>query len=439
MFARVFYFLTEADALFWGHIGFSIIIGLGLYLTVLSRGFQFRAFPHVIQTFLHGLIHKNPNDRGVHPLQAFFASAGGMIGVGNVVGIITSVQLGGPGALFWVWIAGFLGTVIKYSEVFLGMKYRIQNESGSFDGGPMFFLRKAFRSNGVSLFVCILLCIYGAEIYQFNVVLDTVTLSWGLNRYIATFALLSLVIYAALGGVGRVGKICSVCMPIFLLIYTATSLWVIGSHFADLPGIFRLVFNSAFSGNAVTGGLIGGSMMLAIQNGMAGACYSADLGIGADSIVQSESQTIHPERQALIAFFGVCLDNLICTLSILVVLVTDLWHIPVGSNEAPLVQIALSQHFSGMDLLMSVFIFILGYTSLISYLTVGAKCAKFLFPAYGKALYLGFSTVLLTIFSFFDQEVALLVMRIAGGLLLIANLSGIILLRKEVSFALEGS
>lgn len=439
MFHLMYNILIELDAIFWGYIGFSLIILMGCYLTFTTRFFQVSAFPAVVSTFFQEIFQptQGQNKRGLHPIKAFFASVGGMLGVGNIVGIVTAIQLGGPGALLWVWVAGFAGTLIKYSEIYLGLKHRVRNEHQSYDGGPMFFLRKAFGVNWISPVVCVLLCIYGAEIYQFNVVVDTVAYSWGLNRFLVVAALLGLILYSALGGVPRVAKVCSTIMPSFILIYVAMSFWVIGSHFADLPGVLLLVFKSAFTGHAAIGGFAGSTMMLAIQNGMASACYAADIGIGYDSTIQSESRSVNPERQARMAFFGVCLDNFICTLSILLVLVTGLWQIPAGSESAPLVQMALGQHFPFMDLIMPGFIFMLGYTTLIAYLIVGMKCARYLHPTRGGQYYMCYAIIALVFFSFFDQTIPLLAMRISGALLLIINLTGIFCLRHDVVFCIS--
>lgn len=437
MFTQVFDVLMQLDAFFWGYIGFAIIILLGCQLTIQTGFFQVRAFPYVFKTFFQEIFQPSSKERGLHPLKAFFASVGGMIGVGNIVGIVSAIQLGGPGALLWVWIAGFAGTLIKYSEIYLGLKHRVQNAFQSYDGGPMYFLQKAFKVSWISTLICILLCIYGAEIYQFNVIVDTLSFSWGFHRLIIAAGLLALLIYAAIGGVPRVGKVAAWIMPLFMLVYIFMCFWIIGSHFADLPSVLMTVFSSAFTGHAAAGGFVGSTMMLAIQNGMAGACYAADIGIGYDSTIQSESHTVYPERQARMAFLGVILDNFICSLSILVVLVTGLWKIPFGTEGAPLIQIALAQYFPYMDMIMPIFIFVLGYTTLTAYLIVGIKSARFLFPRHGARVYLGYSIAALSFFAFFDQTYALLVMRIAGALLLIVNLSGIYMLRHEIVFTIE--
>ncbi len=432
-----FNFLTEVDSLFWGYIAFIIIILLGCCLTIQARFFQIRAFPSIVKTFFHFLSNSSPDARGVHPLKAFFASVGGMIGIGNVVGIVTAVQIGGPGALFWVWIAALIGTVIKYSEIYLGLKHRVANDHGGYDGGPMYFLRSAFYYHLLPILICSLLCTYGVEIYQFAVITDSLSTNFDINRNVVIVLLLILILYASAGGVPRIGKICSWIMPFFMALYITMSLWVICQEITLLPGVLKNVFLSAFTGHAAVGGFAGSSVLLAIQHGISRAAYSSDIGIGYDSIIQSESNTVYPERQARLAVLGVCIDNLVCTMSILVVLVSGVWKSLDPIEGSQLVQTALSQYFPFMHIFMPIFLFIVGYSTMIAYFCVGIKCARFLYPKYGTQLYLIYGVVALIFFSFFNQSQALLVMSLAGALLLIINLTGIFMLRHQIVFASE--
>lgn len=430
-----FTFLVEVDSLFWGYFAFVMIVLLGCYLTVQARFFQIRALPSIVRTFFDFLSTSSSTQvRGVHPLKTFFASVGGMIGIGNVVGIVTAVQIGGPGALFWVWVAALIGTVIKYSEIYLGLKHRVPNERGGYDGGPMYFLRSAFNNKWIPIFVSGLLCIYGVEIYQFAVITDSLSTNFGIDRLIVIPTLLFLVLYAGMGGVSRIGKICTWIMPFFMLLYTSMSLWVIFQEIAFLPAILKTVFSSAFTGHAAVGGFAGSSMLLAIQHGVARAAYSADLGIGYDSIIQSESNTIYPERQARLAILGVIVDNLVCTMSILVVLLSGIWKSTDPIMGSQLVQSALSQYFPYMDIFMPLFLLIVGYSTMIAYFCVGVKCSMFLHPKLGARLYLLYGIMILVFFSFFDQTHALLVMSLAGALLLITNLLGIFMMRHQIVF-----
>ncbi len=428
--------LAIFERFFWGYVGFSLVILLGMYFTFKTRFFQLRALPSVFRTFYRFLRQGNTQKGAVHPLKAFFASVGGMVGIGNIVGIVTAIQMGGPGALFWVWCAAFFGMLIKYSEVYLGIKYRQKNQEGRYDGGPMFFLPKAFPSIGKALatLAAVLLCVYGVEIYQFSVVTHTIESNWGGNHTLIVLALLGVVLFAGIGGVQRVGKICTAISPFFMVLYITLALIVIGKNIVFLPAIFQSVFSAAFTGQAALGGFLGSSLLLTLQQGTARAAYSADLGIGYDSIIHSESSTTFPQRQARLAILGVCLDNFVCTLSILLVLITGLWHSDAPIPASMLVQTALSHYFPGMHLFVPTFLMILGYCTMIAYFCVGIKCAQFLSRKWGKRIYVIYGGSLFLFFSFFDQSNAMIVMSICGSLLLTANLSALWRLRKEIDF-----
>lgn len=433
----IFDYFTSVDSYFWGYIAFSLIVLLGLNLSLRARFYQIRALPSIIGTFFHFLTKSNTDERGVHPLKVFFASVGGMIGIGNVVGIVTAVQIGGPGALLWVWVAALIGTIIKYGEIYLGLKHRVKNDQGGYDGGPMYFLRFAFKNSWIPLLVALLLCVYGTEIYQFVVITDSVSANFAVDRNWVIAALLVLVLYSSIGGIQRIGKICSCIVPFFIIIYMGMALWIIFQEYSLIPEMLKTVFISAFTGHAAIGGFAGSTVLLAIQHGIARAAYSADIGIGYDSIIQSESSTVYPERQARLAILGVCIDNFVSTISIVVVLLSGVWMLDEPIDGSLLVQTALSSYFPYMHIFMPIFLFFVGYTTLIAYFCVGIKCARYLSPKYGMPLYIIYGVSALIMFSFFDQSKALLVMSIAGASLLIINLLGIFVLRHQIRFAEE--
>ena len=397
MLHTVFQLLSRADEIFWGYIAFILIMVFGFFLSFKGNFFQVRALPSICKTFFQFLTNRTDGKRGVHPLKAFFASTGGMIGIGNVVGIVTAVQIGGPGALVWVWIAGIVGAIVKYCEIYLGFKFR--------DGGPIYFLKKAFKSRLFPLAVAFLLCIYGVDIYQFSVICESITSNWHVPHILVVVTLLLSILYASLGGIQRIGKICSWIMPAFLLLYLFIGIWVIGQEVRVLPTLIATVFKSAFTGHAAVGGFAGASLLLAIQHGISRAAYSSDIGIGYDSIIQSESSTLHPVRQSRLAILGVFIDNTICTISILIVLISGVWKADVPLLGSQLVQVGLSNYFPYMEYFRKIF--------------VVYACASFLF------------------FSYMPQSHALLVMSISGALLLIINLSGIFRLRSEIIFVEE--
>ncbi|OGN61909.1 MAG: sodium/alanine symporter protein [Chlamydiae bacterium RIFCSPHIGHO2_12_FULL_49_11] len=428
----LFNFFSRVDSFFWANIAFILIVSLGVFMTVRMGFFQLTSVPGALRLFWSFIISGSKEKKGVHPLKAFFASVGGMIGIGNIVGVVTALQIGGPGALFWLWLTAFLGSIIKYSEIYLGIKYRVPNSRGGYDGGPIYFLKAAFKGMWAPTLVAVLLCIYGVEIYQFTVLTDCLSSNWSLNRPLVMLVLLTLILFASVGGVKRIGRIGVYVMPVFVIIYIVMSLYVIISNAALLPAIFLSVFKTAFTGHSAVGGFVGSSIFLAIQHGMARAAYSADIGIGYDSIIQSESSVTHSEKQASISVIGVFIDSFICTMSILMVLISGLWTASPQLATSDLVQNTLSLYFPYMKVFLPLFLLVTGFTTIIAYMCVGLKCARFLSPKYGERIYVLYGIFAFIYFSYFDPSVPLLVMSIAGALLLIINLLGIFRLRDEV-------
>ncbi len=438
MINTLFLFLESFENILWGYIAFPFIMLLGIYLSFQSRYVQLRKFPEVIKIFFSFFKKQEYKKGEVHPLKAFFACIGGCVGVGNIVGICTAVQIGGPGALFWIWVTAFFGVTVKYAEVFLGLKYRIVNPSGGFNGGPMYFLQKIFKTSVIPYFVAFLLCIYGIEIYQFSIITKTVSLNFGFNHFAVVCILLILILFAASGGVQRVGNIASTVLPLFIIIYVGMSSWILIKNIHLIPQLISTIFDGAFSGHAAIGGFVGSTLLMTISQGVRRGCYTGDLGIGYASVIHSESSEKIPQKQALLVIFEIFIDNfMVCTSSILVILVTDVWHQPI--ETALLVQTALSYYFPYMSYFMPFFLLILGYNTINAYFCVGLKCAEFLSANYGRKLYYGYAVIALVLFSFVDSLQAQTVMSLAGGLLLIFNCYGIFRLRKELSYNFKES
>ena len=429
----IFEFLTQLDAILWDYIGLIIILLVGLYLTIYSKFFQFRALFR-IRTYVKDLIACAGKDKqGTNPIKLYFASVGGMVGLGNIVTIVSAVTIGGPGSVVWLWIASFLGMLVKYSEVYLGIKYRIKNNDKGFDGGPMYYLRVAFKNKVLPVMVCILLCIYGAEVSQFLILTDTIVTTFSLNRYLVIGILLFFILLTAVKGVKRFATVCSAMMPPFMLIYVALGIWIIVDHYSDLPSIFSLIFSSFLDYKSQVGGFISGGILLAAHYGVSRAVYSGDIGIGYDSIIQSETQTIYPEKQARMSIFALFTDSLICTISILILLVTGIWEVK-GLQPSEYVVSALKLYLPNVEYFMAILFVFAGFTTISGYLVVGQKCAKYLNKKYGQYLYILYSIFAFIFFSFYSQEQVILVMSVSGGLLMVINMLGVFKLRKSIEF-----
>lgn len=430
-------FLTAFDDFIWSYIAFVLILLLGVLFTCKSKFAQFTQLPAFFKLFYHfskeASSKKENQKKGVHPLKVFFASAGGNIGIGNVVGIVTAASVGGPGALFWVWIAGILGSIVKYSEVYLGIKFRQSDANNMYHGGPMFFLDKAYRTRIVSVIVAVLLCIYGVEIYQFSIIANTLASCWDVPKLMAIASLLFLVMYAVQGGLQRIGKICSLVLPFFMLVYCGMAFYILIQEIHTLPALFSSIFRSAFTGHGAIGGFAGCTVASTIRQGLSRAAYSGDIGIGFDSIIQSETSATNPQTQAQLSIVGVIVDNLVCTLSLLIVLASGVWH-RAGLEGSEIVEQALFFYFPYIRVFLPAFLFATGYTTIISYFLVGKKCANFIYGNKGSKFYTVYGIIALPAFCFLPQDTALLVMSVSGALLLCLNLLGVFLMRKELIF-----
>ncbi|MBA3957973.1 MAG: sodium:alanine symporter family protein [Parachlamydiaceae bacterium] len=430
-----FSFLEGVEDILWGYFGVPMLMLVGLYITIQSNFLQLRKLPYILRQFIKLMRTREHDERGIHPLKAFFASVGGCVGIGNIAGICTAVQIGGPGALFWIWVTAFLGMMIKYSEVFLGLRYRVPNDKGGYNGGPMYFLQRVFKTGFVPNIVCLLLCVYGVEVYQFTIVTDSIVTNLHLDKYMIISVFLVLILFASSGGVRRVGNISSAIIPLFVVIYIGMGMWVLMHRLEEIPHVFATVFSAAFSGSAAMGGFIGSTMMLAVSQGVRRGCYTGDLGVGYASVIHSESSVKVPQEQASLAIIDIFLDTfIICTTSVLLILVTDVWQQPIGASM--MVQTALSGYFPYMHLFMPAFFFLLGYSTINAYFCVGLKCAEFLSPRRGRVAYYLYACLSFITFSFVGINQAQAVMAIANGLLLVINAYGIFRLRKEISYDL---
>lgn len=425
--------LSGMESFLWAWVVWPLILGVGLYLTIQSRFAQLRHWPTAIRNFYRFLTAEGASTSGVHPIRTFFASAGGCVGVSNIVTVCLTIQIGGPGALFWLWLTALIGMIVKYSELYLGVKFRVTREDGVHEGGPMFFLKKAYSNAWIPGLVALLLALYGVEVYQFGVVTRTLSSNFEWNEYMVAGGLLSAVLFAAAGGVERVGRISGMLVPLFFCLFFCMGLWILAHHVTEIPGVFALVFKSAFQGHAAVGGFVGGSIYLAASQGIRCACYSGDTGVGYASVIHSETRVRHPEKQAALAFVEIFLDSfLVCTMSALIILVTGVWSMPMESEF--LMQKALSLYFPYMHVFMPLFLTLFAFSSIIAYFCVGLKCAAHLSPRYGKQLYCLYACTMMPLFAFMKTAFALKMMYTVGGTLIVINLIGIFLLRKELSF-----
>lgn len=431
-----FQFFDSLELHLWGYIGFPLILFFGGYLTWKSKCLQIRRLPSIMREFFgyfrRDAVQSAPST-GLLPLKALVASIGGCLGIGNLVNIAIAMHIGGPGALFWLWMTAILGSVVKYSEVFTALRHRRLQADGSYRGGPMYYLKDAFGSNIPALIFCVLLSLYGVEVYQFNVVATVAATSLGCPKILTVVILMLLVFVAAKGGLRRVSSVASFLVPIFICLYLLMGGWVLFNYASLIPQLFVDIFQSAFTQRAAEGGFVGSVFMITLTQGIRRACYSADIGVGYASIIHSESNNPSPIKQARLVIVEVFIDIFcICSMSAMLVLITGTWKSTLMPFQ--MVQEALATHFPYMQFFMPFLIFLLGYSTVLTYLSAGLKSAVYISPRYGKRIFGLYAFFAFFLFSFADTALALTAMSLIQFCLLILNLTGIFVLRKGLVF-----
>lgn len=431
----VFETIAFLDSFYWSNIGWVLITTVGIYLTVVSKGLQFRAIINFRQNMKEIFSEaKDKSNDGVHPFKLYFASVGGMVGLGNIVGISVAIMIGGPGSIFWTAIASICGTLLKYSEIYLGVRHRVRNNEGGFDGGPMYYLQDAFGNKFLSSIAAVLICFYGVETYQFLVLVERIEHTFEIDKFIIIIGLLVLVMYSATGGITRLATICTWIMPAFMLSYIILALYIISLHASELQSFFWEVIKAAFTGQAALGGFAGSTMIYSAYMGISKTVYSGDIGIGYDSIVQSETRIVNPQKQATLAIYALFTDTFICLLTNILIGVTGAWYKLNHIKPSDIVAHIFDLYFPYSDLFVTFLLFFAGFTTLIAYLAAGAKCAKYLNQKHGKIIYLLYATFAFIFFSNFSQERLMVVMGLVSGILVLINVAGILKLHKEIKF-----
>ncbi|HEY8550157.1 MAG TPA: sodium:alanine symporter family protein [Vicinamibacterales bacterium] len=337
------------NSLVWGWPMIVLLVGTGLLLTILTGFVQFRRLGVAVREVLGKLTKKGTEPGSVSPFQAVATALASTVGVGNIAGVATAISLGGPGALFWLWVSGILGMCTKYSEIVVALHYREPDASGTMRGGAMYILKNGLGLPwlGAVFAAIVSLAAFGiGNMVQANSVADSLRASFGLEPWITGIVLALVTGAVIVGGIKRIGEVTEVLVPFMAILYLAGGLVILIRHAGEIPGALAMVFEGAFSGTAATGGFAGSTVMLALRYGVARGLFSNEAGLGSAPIVHAAARTDHPVRQGLYGIFEVFVDTiLVCTTSGLVILVTGMWT--EGTTGAALAGHAFSTGLPG--------------------------------------------------------------------------------------------
>ncbi len=321
---------AAVNRIVWGPPMLILLMGTGVVLTVLTGFVQVRHLGTALKEVLGKLRHKGTGQGTVTPFQAVSTALASTVGVGNIAGVATAIFLGGPGALFWLWVSGLLGMATKFSEITIALHYREPDETGTMRGGAMYILKKGLGLPWLGTLFALLtaLAAFGiGNMVQANSVADSLRASFNITPWISGLVMVVLTGIVIIGGIKQIAKVTEIMVPFMAIFYLLGGLTVILLHLGDLPGVIKLVLQGAFSGSAAAGGFAGSTIMMAMRYGVARGLFSNEAGLGSAPMVHSAATTDHPARQGMYGIFEVFVDTtLICTTTGLVILLTGVWN-----------------------------------------------------------------------------------------------------------------
>jgi AGCS family alanine or glycine:cation symporter len=308
------------------------------------------------------------------------------IGTGNIAGVATAIALGGPGAIFWMWLTALVGMATKYAEAVLAVHYRERNELGEHVGGPMYYIKNGLSDKWKPLaYLFSLFGIFAAfgigNTVQGNSVADGLENSFNIPLEATGAVLMILVAAVILGGIKRIGEVAGKLVPIMSIAYFSAGLLVLTLYADKIPQAISLIFHSAFNGHAAVGGFTGAAMIAAIQFGVARGIFSNEAGLGSAPIAHAHAKTKNPVQQGTIAMLGTFIDTIIiCSMTGLAIILTSSWQ--GGESGAPLTAAAFDTALPGVGhYIVSVSLAVFAFTTMIGWSVYGERCASFLFGA----------------------------------------------------------
>lgn len=368
----------------WGLPLIVLLIGTGFYLTFLLKGLQFRSLFHAFDLAFIKRKEGADQEGDISHFQALMTALAATVGTGNIAGVATAISLGGPGALFWMWITGFVGMATKYSEALLAVKYREKDELGKMIGGPMHYIEKGLGSKPLAVVFAVFAAVaaFGiGNMVQANSVADVMHSSFGVDKRLVGVVMMAFTYLVVIGGIKSIARVTSVIVPFMILIYTAGALVVLVIFYDRIPGAFALIFSHAFSPTAAGGGFAGATVMMAVRMGVARGIFSNESGLGSSPIAAAAAKTSEPVRQALVSMTQTFIDTIVvCTMTGLVLLVTDAW-IDSGKTAAALTAHAFETGLPGTwgSMIVAAGLIFFAYSTILGWSYYGEKSVEYLF------------------------------------------------------------
>lgn len=424
--------IDGANSFLWGPPLLILIVGTGIYLTFRLGFLQFSKLPYALR-LAFGRRHQDRKSRGdISHYEALTTALAATVGTGNIAGVATAVVLGGPGAVFWMWITAFFGMATKYAEAILAIKYRRESADGTMSGGPMHYIERGMGWKWLAVAFAVFgsVAAFGiGNLVQSNSVAAAVTSTFGIPAWITGLVLAVFTGIVIIGGIRSIGRVTAFFVPIMALIYVIGGLVIIVMNLHLLPGAIGLIFKDAFTGSAVAGGAIGA----VIRWGVARGVFSNEAGLGSSPIAAAAARTDHPARQALVSMTQVFIDTIIiCSITGIVLVMAGQY---AGGLTGAALTSASFESFLGSagSYIVSLGIILFAYSTVLGWSYYGEKCFAYLFGDRSILIYRIVFVVMVFVGAVAALELVWNFADMMNGLMAIPNLIALIALSGVVA------
>ncbi|HEL1690379.1 TPA: sodium:alanine symporter family protein [Streptococcus suis] len=418
--------------LVWGPPLLLLLVGTGVYLTLRLGVFQIGKLP----TAFRLIFSSDQSGQGdVSSFAALCTALAATVGTGNIVGVATAITTGGPGALFWMWVAAFFGMATKYAEGFLAIKYRTKDANGQVAGGPMHYITLGMGQKWKPLAVFfaisgVLVALLGIGTFsQVNSITASLETSFGLEPPLVSVITAISIAFVVFGGIEKISNVSTKIVPFMAILYILASITVLAVHWDQLLPTLALVFKSAFTPAAAVGGFAGATVQQAIQRGIARGVFSNESGLGSAPIAAAAAKSDNPVEQGLISMTGTFIDTLIiCTLTGFTILVTDQWSVE-GLAGAPLTQAAFATVFGNTgSIALTISLVLFAFTTILGWSYYGERCIEFLFGTKSILPYRLLFVAMVALGGFLKLDLIWTIADIVNGLMALPNLIALLAL-----------
>lgn len=441
---------SAVNGFVWGVPAMICIIGVGLLLSIRTRFIQFRKFGYTFKVTLGRIFHKKEaSDGSITPFQAVCTALAGTVGTGNIAGVAGAIAIGGPGAVFWMWISALLGMCTKFSEVTLAVHFREKNRQGDWTGGPMYYIKNGlgpkWRWMAVLFALLGVLTVFGTgnatQVNTITSAINTALLNYhvidassvSVSSLIIGIIIAVLVALILLGGIKRIGRVAEMLVPFMALLYIILALGVIFLNIDRVPGVFASIIEGAFSPASVTGGVVG-SFFLSMQKGVARGIFSNEAGLGTGSIAHATADTDHPVKQGFFGIFEVFADTIvICTMTALVILCSGV-SVSYGTDAGAELTINgfITTYGSWVSIFTAVALCCFAFSTILGWGLYGTRCIEFLFGSWINKPFMVVYSLVAVIGATADLGLLWSVAETFNGLMSIPNLIALFLLSGTV-------